>query len=227
MGADGYLAAVGAHAEAGRRLAGGAEAVRVAIGLGGDRLVVAVLVGMVAVVRIAADQAAVLVVVRVVVMMPTIAAGSPAARAAYAMLSTVHGALRVPAGALRSADRCRHGRRIAALLSVMMVVRGAGRCGGRINRLPLPGCHCIAVDATAQGMWGTGRAVAYLPEGLDGGMDECAARGADQVAAAGRRCGCGASRGVQSAIRQRLLLSTDDGHTPRLALGRILLLPKE
>lgn len=96
MGADRNLAAVRTHAEAGRGLAGGAKAIRVAIRLGGNRLVVAVLVGMVAVMRIAADQAAVLMVVRMVMMMPTITTSTTPARAAYAM-PTVHGALRVSA----------------------------------------------------------------------------------------------------------------------------------
>lgn len=108
-----------------------------------------------------------------------------------------------------------------------MVVCGAGRCGRCSYRLRRPGCHCIAVDATAQGMWGTGRAVAYLPEGLNVGMHEYAARGAGKVTTAGRRCGYFACSSLQSTICQRLLLAADYGNTPSLTLGRILLLPRD
>jgi len=54
--ADRDLPAAGAHAEARGGFPRGAEAVGVAIGQRGGRLVVAVLVGMVAVVRVAADH---------------------------------------------------------------------------------------------------------------------------------------------------------------------------
>lgn len=122
MGAYRDLAPIRTHAEAGRGFARGSKTIRIAIGLGGDRLMVAVLMGMVAMMRIAVDQAAMLMVVRVVMMVTT----STTARVADAM-HTVHGALRVATRAFCAADCGRHGRRIAVLLPVMMMVCGAGR----------------------------------------------------------------------------------------------------
>jgi len=126
--ADRDLPAAGAHAEARGGFPRRAEAVGVAIGQRGGRLVVAVLVGMVAVVRVAADHhPAVRVVVPVAVVVVTSSSSSSSAGGAVPVQG-VNSALGVPPGALGPTDGGRHGNWIAALLAMVVVVGGAGRC---------------------------------------------------------------------------------------------------
>lgn len=126
MRTDRDLPAIGAHAEASGGLAGGGEAVGVAIGQRGDRLVVAVLVGMVAVVRVAADHhSAVRVVVAVAVMVVSTSCSSAGSTVP---VDGVNGALGVPPGALGPTNSGRHRNRITALLAMVVMMGGAGRC---------------------------------------------------------------------------------------------------
>lgn len=151
-------------------------------------------------------------------------------------MHTVHSPLRMATRALCAAN-CgrRHGRnRIAALLAMMMMMARTGRRRRHRRQLrPVSRCHCVAVGATARGMWRTGRTVANLSECLYVRMRQYADGGAGQVAAADSCCGRRRghhnrlSRAGSCTARGRLLLATHNRDTSRLALGRVVILPKE
>lgn len=177
---------------------------------------VAVLVGMVAVVRIAADHhpAVRMMVAVVVVMRATASAGRAVS------VDVVHRSLGMPAGTFGPADGGRHGHRITALLAVVMMVAGTGRCRGRGPHLGMSTAarrgHRITVGATAGGMWRAGSAVADLLESLDTRMLENSA----QVHTAGSGRGGGGHWGGHLVLLARI--STHNGDASRLPSGQLL-----
>lgn len=236
MGTYRDLATIGTHAEARRGFTRRAKTVWITIGLWGDRLVIAVLVGMVTVMRIAADQTAVLMMMRMMMMVTasrptTTPTGTTTTWIANAM-HIVHSPLRVTPRTFCAANSSRcHGRRIAALFSMMMMVGRTRRGRRHCRQLCVSRCHCVAVGATARGMWRTGRAVANLSECLYIWMRQYADGGAGQVPATDSCCGPSGHHGRNNTRHWLLLLlllflRTHNWNTSCLALGRVVILPK-